>query len=69
MNIEVIKLKDYEEMPSNPRLDLKPGDPDYKKLDCSISEYGFLQPLIVNRSTKHIIAGHMRARILRERGI
>ena len=30
----------------NPRIDLKPGDPEYEKLTNSISQFGYIQPLI-----------------------
>ena len=67
--IEVINLRDYEEMSSNPRLDLKPGDTEYTKLEKSIDTFGFIVLPVVNKRTKRIIAGHMRIRVLREKGI
>jgi len=69
MDIEVIMLKDYEDLPGNPRKDLKPTDQEYKKLERSIDEFGFLETIVVNKRTKHLISGHQRAKILRERGI
>ena len=27
----------------NPRKDLKPGDPEYDKLKCSIAEFGYVE--------------------------
>jgi len=69
MDIEVILLKDYEDLPGNPRKDLKPTDQEYKKLERSIDEFGFLETIVVNKRTKHLISGHQRAKILRERGI
>ena len=69
MDIEIIMLKDYQGALYNPRKDLKPTDQEYQALDRSIEEFGFLEPLVVNKRTKHIISGHQRAKILRERGI
>jgi len=68
MNIEVITLEDYKDAPYNPRKDLKPMDQEYKDLERSISEFGFLEPLVVNKRTRHIISGHQRAKVLREQG-
>ena len=69
MDVELILLKDYKNAFYNPRKDLKPEDQEYKSLERSIDEFGFLEPLVVNKRTKHIISGHQRAKILRERGI
>jgi DNA modification methylase len=69
MEIEIITLNDYQDAPYNPRKDLRPDDHEYQSLARSVDEFGFLEPLVVNKRTKHIIAGHQRAKILRERGI
>lgn len=69
MKIETILLSDYKDAPYNPRLDLKPGDSDYEKLKRSIDEFGFLEPLVVNKRTHHIISGHQRVKILKEKGV
>lgn len=69
MDIETIMLKDYQDAPYNPRKDLQPSDPEYQKLERSIDEFGFIEPIVVNKRTKHIISGHQRVKVLRERGI
>lgn len=69
MKIETILLSDYKDAPYNPRLDLKPGDPDYEKLKRSIDEFTFLEPPVVNIRTHHIVSGHQRIKVLREMGI
>ena len=69
MDIELVMLQDYDDMPENPRKDLKPTDPEYQSLGRSIDEFGFLELPVVNRRTKRIIAGHQRIKILRERGV
>ena len=33
----------------NPRKDLKPGDPEYEKLKRSLSEFGYVEPVIWNK--------------------
>ncbi|MGA2775129.1 MAG: DNA modification methylase [Candidatus Omnitrophota bacterium] len=69
MDIQIIMLKDYCEAPYNPRKDLKPTDPEYQKLARSIDEFGFIEPIVVNKRSMHIISGHQRIKVLRERGI
>ena len=53
----------------NPRKDLKPGDPEYEKLKRSITEFGYVEPVIWNQTTGHIVGGHQRAKILIETGV
>jgi DNA modification methylase len=43
----------------NPRKKLKPGDPEYEKIKNSIQEFGFADPLVVNKDMT-IIGGHQR---------
>ena len=43
----------------NPRKKLKKGDKEYKKIENSIREFGFADPLVVN-SDMTIIGGHQR---------
>jgi ParB-like chromosome segregation protein Spo0J len=35
----------------NPRKDLRPGDPDYEKLKRSLTEFGYVEPVIWNKTT------------------
>ena len=58
-----IRMADY-----NPRKDLKPGDGEYEKLDRSISEFGFVQPLVWNKRTGNLVAGHQRLKVLMAQG-
>jgi len=53
----------------NPRKDLKPGDPEYEKLKRSLTEFGYVEPVIWNKTTGHIVGGHQRAKILIETGV
>jgi ParB-like chromosome segregation protein Spo0J len=39
----------------NPRKDLKPGDPEYEKLKRSITEFGYVEPVIWNKTTGHVV--------------
>ncbi len=67
MDIQKISLNEYQFAEYNPRIDLQPEDVDYQKLERSIDEFGFLEPLVVNIRTHHIISGHQRAKILKKK--
>lgn len=63
MQLSQIKKADY-----NPRVELKPGDPAYEKLKNSIQTFGFCEPLIFNRRSGRLIAGHQRLTALKDLG-
>jgi len=51
----------------NPRKDLKPDDPEYKRIKRSIEEFGYVDPIIVNTDNT-VIGGHQRLKVLKEMG-
>lgn len=51
----------------NPRKDLKPGDKEYEKIKNSITEFGYVDPIIIN-SDNTIIGGHQRLKVLKDLG-
>ena len=51
----------------NPRKKLKPGDKEYEKIKNSITEFGYVEPIIIN-SDMTIIGGHQRATVLADLG-
>lgn len=53
----------------NPRKDLKPGDMEYEKLKRSLEEFGYVEPVIWNKTTSHVIGGHQRLKVLLDMGI
>ncbi len=53
----------------NPRKDLKPGDPEYEKLKRSITEFGYVEPVIWNKTTGHVVGGHQRLKVLIDTGV
>lgn len=53
----------------NPRKDLKPGDPEYEKLKRSLSEFGYVEPVIWNKTTGHVAGGHQRLKVLIDTGV
>ena len=68
MMIEKLRLADLKPAEYNPRKDLKPGDPEYEKLKRSIEQFGYVDLLIWNKTTEHIVGGHQRAKVLMDLG-
>ena len=68
MNIQTIPAGKLNPAPYNPRIDLKPGDPEYEKLRRAIEEFGYVEPIIWNERTGNIISGHQRFKVLAELG-
>ena len=51
----------------NPRKELKPGDPEFQNIQRSLKEFGFVDPIIINKDGT-IIGGHQRASVLKSLG-
>lgn len=51
----------------NPRKKLKPGDSEFEKIRNSINEFGYVEPVIVNKDMT-VIGGHQRISVLKELG-
>ncbi len=69
MEIKKIAVGEINVARYNPRTDLKPGDQEYEKLKQSIQNFGYIEPLVWNKRTKTLVAGHQRLKILLENGI
>jgi len=68
VEIKKMRLKDIKIAGYNPRIQLKPGDPEYEKIKYSIKKYGYVALLVVNKRTGCLLAGHQRVPILIELG-
>lgn len=68
INIQVIDIDKLNPAKYNPRVDLKPGDPEYEKLKRSIKEFGYVEPIVWNKRTGNVVGGHQRLKILKEEG-
>ena len=53
----------------NPRKNLKPGDAEYEKLKRSIEQFGYVEPVIWNKTTGRVVGGHQRLKVLIDMGI
>ena len=60
--VSVLKPAEY-----NPRKKLKKGDKEYEKIKNSIEEFGFADPLVVNKDMT-IIGGHQRLTVAMDLG-
>jgi len=69
MQIEKLKVEQLIPADYNPRKDLKPGDPEYDKLKRSIEQFGYVEPLIWNKTTGRVVGGHQRLKVLIDLGI
>ncbi|MBE6926890.1 MAG: DNA modification methylase [Ruminococcaceae bacterium] len=52
----------------NPRKALKPGDLEYEKLRRSIEQFGYVEPVIWNKTTGRVVGGHQRLKVLMDIG-
>lgn len=54
----------------NPRVDLKPSDPEYQAIHGSLKKYGFLGGGVVNvrKGKNTLIGGHQRVTIMQDMG-
>jgi DNA modification methylase len=69
MEIQKVNILEINPAVYNPRVDLKPGDPEYDKLKTSIETYGYVEPLVWNKRTKTLVSGHQRLKVLIEQGL
>ncbi|VTX63412.1 DNA adenine methyltransferase YhdJ [uncultured Actinomyces sp.] len=68
MRIETLSLGDLNPADYNPRKDLQPGDSEYEKIKRSLAEFGYVEPVIWNKTTGHIVGGHQRLKVLADLG-
>jgi DNA modification methylase len=68
MTIETKKIDELIPAEYNPRKDLKPGDPEYEKLKKSVEQFGYVEPVIWNRTTGRVVGGHQRIKVLKDLG-
>lgn len=57
-------LTDIHPADYNPRKALKPSDPEFRNIERSLREFGYVDPIIINRDGT-IIGGRQRATVLK----
>lgn len=68
MEIVVVPVSEINPAPYNPRKDLQRGDPEYVKIERSLSEFDLVEPLVWNRRTGNLVGGHQRLKVLVDKG-
>jgi DNA modification methylase len=68
MDIRKINAGQLNPAAYNPRRDLKPGYKEYEKLKRSISEFGYVEPVLWNEKTGNVVGGHQRLKVLLDLG-
>lgn len=68
MNIQQVSVDKLKAAAYNPRKQLKPGDAEYEKLKRSITEFGYVEPVIWNKVTGNVVGGHQRLQVLKDLG-
>ena len=63
MPVEAVRPADY-----NPRVQLRPGDPEYESLKLSLDDLGVVEPLVWNETTGRLVGGHQRLQVLTDLG-
>ena len=64
---KVLRIDSLHPADYNPRVELRPGDPEFEKIRRSIERFGFADPVVVN-SDGTIIGGHQRIAVAKELG-
>lgn len=67
MKLEKVKIELLKPAGYNPRKELKPEDKEYQKIKNSIEEFGYVEPIIVNKDFT-IVGGHQRLNVLKDLG-
>ena len=67
MNFVKKNINDLKYASYNPRKKLKPEDKEYQKIKKSIEEFGYVDPIIINKDNT-IIGGHQRLTVLKDLG-
>ena len=69
MVIKKFKLDELNPAKYNPRKKLKPGDREFKKLEDSIKNFGYVELIVVNTANNNtVISGHQRLSVLKHMG-
>src|SRR5262245_27674692 len=69
LEIRVLPVASLTPAPYNPRRELTPTSPAYRKLAASLREFGLVEPLVWNELTGNVVGGHLRLRILKKMGV
>jgi len=66
MEVKKVKTEKLQFAPYNPR---RMSDEMYEKLKRSIEEFGYIEPVIVNKRNMRVVGGNQRLKVLKDLGI
>jgi len=69
MLVEKVSVSRINPAIYNSRIDLKPEDLEYQKLEQSLANFGYVDPIIWNKRTGNLVGGHQRFKILLKQGL
>jgi ParB-like chromosome segregation protein Spo0J len=69
LEVRLLPVDSLKPAPYNPRRELSPDSPAYRKLTASLREFGLVEPLVWNETSGYVVGGHARLRILKEIGV
>ena len=67
MKLKKYKINELKPALYNPRKELQEDDAEFKKIENSIKEFGYVEPIIINYD-KTVIGGHQRLNVLKKLG-
>lgn len=68
MEIKTIPFADIVPDDYNPRRELRPGDVEFERIRNSIEQLGYIEPVVYNARTRHIVGGHQRVTAMQHIG-
>lgn len=66
INVRVVKFTEVDPMPENPRII---DDVNLTGLKSSLDRFGYVEPIVWNERTGHIVGGHQRFKVLVGHGL
>ena len=66
MEIRKVSLDKLIPWDKNPR---KISKEQMEALERSMTEFGYVEPIVWNEDTGHVVGGHQRLKILKEKGV
>ena len=69
MKIEKMNISKLNPAEYNPRKNLQPGDAEYEKLKRSMEQFGYVEPVVWNKTPGRVIGGHQRLKVLVDLGL
>lgn len=64
--VERIPIDDIKPAPYNPRVI---DEKTLEKLTASIKRFGYVEPIIVNKQTSHVVGGNQRLKVMQNLGV